>query len=239
MIDEQLQCRSYCQLKGDDSIDESCSGCLDEDDKLTLYQLSQFNEAEHVINSRPIFETSKIFSKKTESYKVDTLTVLSTVAPPTPPPSLCDIKFEQPACESQCIQEGWIYKQSRHFKTWNKRWFALLGNKLYYFKNSKVSIYQNFQNYTSLTQQCDFFLKDMKVRGVVQLEGYRISLDPPSLNKKKRSGFNLEHDHLRSFSFYVNTLSELKMWVQILLKGTIKRNFEGKKINTAYDHFLF
>lgn len=68
----------------------------------------------------------------------------------------------------------------------------------------------------------------MKVRGVIQLEGYRITLDPPGLNKKNRYGFNLSHDHLRSFSFYVNTLSEMKEWVQILLKGTIKRNFASK-----------
>lgn len=34
--------------------------------------------------------------------------------------------------------EGWIYKQSDRYKTWNKRWFVLHDTNLFYFKNSKV-----------------------------------------------------------------------------------------------------
>jgi hypothetical protein len=34
--------------------------------------------------------------------------------------------------------EGWMYKRSERFKTWNKRWFALRDFNLIYFKNSKV-----------------------------------------------------------------------------------------------------
>jgi hypothetical protein len=34
--------------------------------------------------------------------------------------------------------EGWIFKQSERYKTWNKRWFVLFGTNLFYFKNPKV-----------------------------------------------------------------------------------------------------
>lgn len=34
--------------------------------------------------------------------------------------------------------EGWLYKQGDKYKTWNKRWFVLKSNNLFYFKSPKV-----------------------------------------------------------------------------------------------------
>lgn len=34
--------------------------------------------------------------------------------------------------------EGWLYKQGDKYKNWNKRWFVLKANNLFYFKNPKV-----------------------------------------------------------------------------------------------------
>lgn len=35
--------------------------------------------------------------------------------------------------------EGWLYKQGDKYKTWNKRWFVLKTNNLFYFKSPKVN----------------------------------------------------------------------------------------------------
>lgn len=37
-------------------------------------------------------------------------------------------------------QQGWIYKQSNRYKTWNKRLFVLYDSNLFYFKRPTVSI---------------------------------------------------------------------------------------------------
>lgn len=51
----------------------------------------------------------------------------------TPPPTQHSSSSTFPECE------GWIYKQSDRYKTWNRRWFVLHGTNLFYFKNPKVS----------------------------------------------------------------------------------------------------
>jgi hypothetical protein len=39
--------------------------------------------------------------------------------------------------------EGWLYKQGDKYKTWNKRWFVLKTNNLFYFKSPKVIVLCN------------------------------------------------------------------------------------------------
>lgn len=34
--------------------------------------------------------------------------------------------------------EGWLYKRSDKYRTWNKRWFILKGSTLFYLKSPKV-----------------------------------------------------------------------------------------------------
>ena len=34
------------------------------------------------------------------------------------------------------VKEGWLEKESRHIKSWRKRWFVLTNNTLYSFKNT-------------------------------------------------------------------------------------------------------
>jgi hypothetical protein len=36
--------------------------------------------------------------------------------------------------------QGWVYKKSNRYKTWNKRWFVLYGQNLFYFKHPTVNI---------------------------------------------------------------------------------------------------
>ena len=35
------------------------------------------------------------------------------------------------------VKEGWLEKESRHIKSWRKRWFVLTNNTLYSFKDTK------------------------------------------------------------------------------------------------------
>lgn len=53
--------------------------------------------------------------------------------------------------------EGWIYKQSDRYKTWNKRWFVLHGTNLFYFKNSKVDGIAKLSLCTKYIEQLVFF----------------------------------------------------------------------------------
>ncbi|KAI7898963.1 uncharacterized protein BX663DRAFT_522670 [Cokeromyces recurvatus] len=110
--------------------------------------------------------------------------------------------------------EGWLYKQSDRYKTWNKRWFVLYGNNLFYFKNPR----------------------DSKMKGIIHLHGYRVILEVSSSsnsssssininnnNMNKKCYFKLHHDFERTFFFYT-TPSEIKQWIQVLMKATIKRD---------------
>ncbi|KAI8991665.1 hypothetical protein BDF20DRAFT_997490 [Mycotypha africana] len=121
--------------------------------------------------------------------------------------------------------EGWLYKQSDRYKTWNKRWFVLYGTNLFYFKNPK----------------------DMRMKGIIHLHGYRVIVEEKktfhhmsssngvnshnsntshrsSKYNSKRNYFKLHHDHERTFYFYTSDANEMRKWVQVLLKSTIKRD---------------
>lgn len=37
--------------------------------------------------------------------------------------------------------EGWLYKRSDKYRTWNKRWFILKGSTLFYLKSPKVCMF--------------------------------------------------------------------------------------------------
>lgn len=39
--------------------------------------------------------------------------------------------------------EGWLYKRSDKYRTWNKRWFILKGSSLFYLKSPKVMLYND------------------------------------------------------------------------------------------------
>ncbi|KAI9475552.1 MAG: hypothetical protein EXX96DRAFT_609496 [Benjaminiella poitrasii] len=99
--------------------------------------------------------------------------------------------------------EGWLYKRSDRYKTWNKRWFVLYGNNLFYFKNPK----------------------DTKMKGIIHLQGYRVLLETTNNTSaiNKKCYFKLYHDYERTFFFYT-TSSEIKQWAQVLMKATIKRD---------------
>lgn len=88
-----------------------------------------------------MLDTVKLPSTNTGFSKSNNFTTLSSIAPPSPPASLRYIEIEESACEAHSMHEDWLYKQSSRFKTWNKRWFVLRDNKLFYFKNSKVKDY--------------------------------------------------------------------------------------------------
>ncbi|KAL7310112.1 hypothetical protein PS15m_010914 [Mucor circinelloides] len=100
--------------------------------------------------------------------------------------------------------EGWIYKQSDRYKTWNKRWFVLHGTNLFYFKNPK----------------------DARMKGIVHLHGYRVVLQDANSHSAstKKYYFKLHHDHERTFFLYTSTVHDMKNWVQALMKSTIQRD---------------
>ncbi|KAI8344477.1 hypothetical protein BC941DRAFT_10661 [Chlamydoabsidia padenii] len=97
--------------------------------------------------------------------------------------------------------EGWLHKQGDKYKTWNKRWFVLKGTNLFYFKSPK----------------------DVRMKGIINLRGYRVIVDDTIHNNKYC--FKAQHEHERTFFFYTDTMDSMKIWLQVLMKATIMRDF--------------
>lgn len=102
--------------------------------------------------------------------------------------------------------EGWLYKQSdKYKKKWDKRWFVLKEQQHHLFYMGHP--------------------KDTRVRGIIQLHGYRIQADP-SIHPGKYS-FKLHHGRERTFYFYAETMEAMKVWMNVLMKATIVRDYDS------------
>ncbi|KAG2230732.1 hypothetical protein INT48_004785 [Thamnidium elegans] len=97
--------------------------------------------------------------------------------------------------------EGWLYKQGDKYKTWNKRWFVLKTNNLFYFKSPKA----------------------VRMKGIINLKGYRIEVDE-SIHSGKYC-FKVHHERERTFYFYTDFEKSMKEWLKALMKATIARDF--------------
>ncbi|KAI9299629.1 hypothetical protein BJ944DRAFT_172117, partial [Cunninghamella echinulata] len=99
-------------------------------------------------------------------------------------------------------QEGWLYKKSDKFnKRWNKRWFVLKNQHLYYFANPS----------------------NPRVKGIIYLNGYRIQSDP-NLYPGKYC-FKAVHEKERTYLFYIDQEEQMRSWVRSLIKATIHRDY--------------
>ncbi|KAG2204699.1 hypothetical protein INT47_011995, partial [Mucor saturninus] len=97
--------------------------------------------------------------------------------------------------------EGWLYKQGDKYKTWNKRWFVLKSNNLFYFKSPKA----------------------VRMKGIINLKGYRIEVDE-SIHPGKYC-FKAHHGKERTFYFFTEHEKAMKDWLKALMKATIARDF--------------
>ncbi|RCI04627.1 polar growth protein [Rhizopus stolonifer] len=99
--------------------------------------------------------------------------------------------------------EGWLHKQSDKYKTWNKRWFVLKGTNLFYFKSPK----------------------EVRMKGIINLRGYRIVTDETIHGGKYC--FKAQHESERTFFFYTDSERSMKVWLTVLIKATISRDFRA------------
>ncbi|SAL99371.1 hypothetical protein [Absidia glauca] len=107
---------------------------------------------------------------------------------------------------TEAQHEGWLYKQSdKYKKKWDKRWFVLREQQHHLFYMGHP--------------------KDTRVRGIIQLHGYRIQADP-SIHPGKYS-FKLHHERERTFYFYAETMEAMKAWMNVLMKATIVRDYDS------------
>ncbi|KAI9007500.1 hypothetical protein CLU79DRAFT_778253 [Phycomyces nitens] len=106
--------------------------------------------------------------------------------------------------------EGWLHKQGDKYKTWNKRWFVLKGIHLFYFKSPK----------------------DVRMKGIVNLRNYRIIVDA-SIHSGKYC-FKAQHDKERTFYFYTDTEESMRLWVKMLIKATIARDFQAPVMSSNH-----
>ncbi|CAO3591763.1 unnamed protein product [Absidia cylindrospora] len=105
--------------------------------------------------------------------------------------------------------EGWLYKQSDKYKTWNKRWFVLKGSNLFYFKSPK----------------------DVRMKGIINLRGYRMICDETIC--VGQYSFKAQHERERTFYFYADTDLSMKAWIQSLIKATIARDFNTPVVSSS------
>ncbi|KAI7872972.1 hypothetical protein BDF14DRAFT_1750780 [Spinellus fusiger] len=109
--------------------------------------------------------------------------------------------MEDYSSESKTMPEmqGWLHKQSERYRTWNKRWFALRGSNLFYYK-----------------------AQDSHIKGIIHLQGYRIIYDGNMYTGKY--AFKLHHEHERTFFLYTDTEAMMRSWTKAFIKATIVRN---------------
>ncbi|KAI9311505.1 hypothetical protein BX666DRAFT_1995771 [Dichotomocladium elegans] len=105
--------------------------------------------------------------------------------------------------------EGWLHKQGDRYKTWNRRWFVLKGVNLFYFKTPK----------------------DVRMKGIINLRGYRVVCDP-AIQAGKYS-FRLQHEYERTFLFYTDYESTMKSWINVLMKATIARDYAAPVLSSS------
>ncbi|KAG2227778.1 hypothetical protein INT45_002016, partial [Circinella minor] len=105
--------------------------------------------------------------------------------------------------------EGWLNKQGDKYKTWNKRWFVLKGPNLFYFKSPK----------------------DVRMKGIINLRGYRIISDE-SIYAGKYC-FKAQHERERTFYFYTDSEAVLKRWMKALMKATIARDYGAPVLSSS------
>lgn len=124
------------------------------------------------------------------------------------------IAQQQPTPEENNINaapdmEGWLYKQASKYKKWNKRWFVLKGPNLFYFKSPK----------------------DIRMKGIINLRGYRIIADE-TIQAGKYS-FKAQHEEERTFYFYTDVDTTMKAWLSSLMKATISRDFKSPVVSSS------
>ncbi|CEP17308.1 hypothetical protein [Parasitella parasitica] len=106
--------------------------------------------------------------------------------------------------------EGWLHKQSDKYKTWNKRWFVLKGPNLFYFKSPK----------------------DVRMKGIINLRGYKIVVDE-TIHAGKYC-FKAQHERERTFFFYTDTEDTMRVWLKMLMKTTIARDFRAPVMSSNH-----
>lgn len=99
------------------------------------------------------------------------------------------------------IKEGWLQKQSRHFRRWRRRWIVLEGSKLYSFKNER-----KYENPTEII--------DLKIFSSV-----KSSED----QTHKQYSFDVYSPEMR-FSMVAGTENEKEDWIRHIGKAIVMSN---------------
>ncbi|KAI8994983.1 hypothetical protein BDB01DRAFT_774918 [Pilobolus umbonatus] len=126
---------------------------------------------------------------------------LQSILPYSPSPRKSEDAISLAEISTLSDMDGWLYKQGDKYRTWNKRWFVLKSNNLFYFKSPKA----------------------VRMKGIINLKGYRIELDE-SIHLGKYC-FKAHHERERTFYFYTEQEKDMKDWIKALMKATIARDF--------------
>lgn len=69
------------------------------------------------------------------------------------------------------------------------------------------------------------------MKGIINLRGYKIIVDE-AIHAGKYC-FKAQHDRERTFFFYTDTEESMRVWLKMLMKTTIARDFRGNELDVA------
>ena len=120
--------------------------------------------------------------------------------------------------------KGWMRKRGEHYNTWKSRYFLLKGPHLYWLKSNNVTVRVSPSRVTRVVfSTCLTFSQETKIKGYVNIVGYRIvadeNIDPG------RYGFKLLHESDRDYYFSSDEQMAIREWMKALMKATIDRDY--------------
>ncbi|KIY68400.1 hypothetical protein CYLTODRAFT_421620 [Cylindrobasidium torrendii FP15055 ss-10] len=107
--------------------------------------------------------------------------------------------------------KGWMRKRGERITSWKLRFFLLKGPHLYILKSDSPS--------------------QTKIKGYVNINGYRVTVDE-NLNPGKY-GFRIEHERDRMHFFSSDDKMVIREWMKAIMKATIARDYNQPVISSV------
>ncbi|KAK0230188.1 hypothetical protein IW262DRAFT_1336895 [Armillaria fumosa] len=106
---------------------------------------------------------------------------------------------------------GWMRKRGDRYNSWKLRYFVLKGPHLYCLRSDSLS--------------------ETKIKGYINIIGYRVTVDE-NVNPGKY-GFRIEHEHDKMHFFSSDEKVIIRDWMKAIMKATIARDYTQPVISSC------
>lgn len=121
---------------------------------------------------------------------------------------------------------GWMRKRGDRYNSWKLRYFVLKGPHLYCLRSDSLSVSFYFCSHGLCSRYAS---KETKIKGYINIIGYRVTVDE-NVNPGKY-GFRIEHEHDRMHFFSSDEKVIIRDWMKAIMKATIARDYTRKKVS--------